>query len=714
MTFLNRLRGFIPIIMRRSTLDEIVDTKVNDAIIEYDAYDRVSEGNELIRHVKPGLGQESIFAHESLHTEGIKEASKIKDFKVANISEGAWASVGFTINQDPDNIQTVDRLRLAQKASVYQWANFPIAKSIIESLKRYILGRGLKIDCPIPDINKLIANFWTGNSMELRFKNIVREYFLKGEWFGVFFDQHDVLGEKFDPTIDPLLLLRTISSEEIDDIEYDPNDAESIWVYKRTRNLLDESNTKYYLDIGYPFGDESEHGISVYGNEAQSQKEGESEEHRMMFIKHGLLLDPRGRVFMDTVLRWNRVYVDFVYNRCQLNHIRTKIFLIESRTGASGKRVASGTSVERMPRGGMKLIETPDRQYKILAPNTGADDADTDVKMLLYLIASGVSMPLHILNMNAENENFASIKEAGTPFVQMVYDYQDEFGEHLKKMLRFLIKMGIRKGVIQQEYSVEYYPEDAIRETIEYVNKNLQAENYNQVLEQARGMLGEKETKVIKAIHVPLNIVFPNIAHSDPSKQSSALKIYKELGLMSRYTARIQLGLDPEVEEWRIDAEYEKDSAKAEEEFRRRNTGMGHEPEEEPEEEKKVKSESIFYDSAEEFGIMDDTFPDISEEELEILLGEKEGTVIEADDPTLKERQARYRANNNAKVVARRAVHKALASGKITIPKVCQAPGCTSTGPLWAHHADYRKPLQIRWLCKKHRIAADMKKQESG
>lgn len=706
MKFLDRLRRYIPVITTKGGLSDVVEDKINNALIEHDRYDLVGSGNNLVRSVSQNpFSGESIFdAIESINT-GVLKKGEAKD-----ISEGQWASVGFTINQDPNNVQTVEKLRLAQKASVYQWWNFPIAKSMIENLKRYILGKGIKIDSPVPEIQLLIKNFWTGNKMELRMKNICKEYFLKGEWFAMLFNNAGELGDDFDVEIDPLLLLRTLPSEEIDDIEYDPKDAETILAYRRIDNREDGVEAKFYLDISHPFGDEKELGIPIYGNGAKSDKEGKAEESRVMFMKHGLLFDPRGRVFMDTVLRWNRVYVDFVYNRCQLNHLRTKIFLIETRTGRSGKTVSSSATTERMPKGGMKLIETPDRVYRLVAPNTGASDADTDIKILLYLISSGVSMPLHILTMDASNNNFASIKEAGTPFVQMIHDYQDDFAEKLKELFRFLIMMALRGGHIKETYDIESYPEDAVSEAVEYISMNLKSDNYEDVLEQAKSVLGKKNVRTVKAINVPISITFPEIVKADLQQQAAATKIYHELGLVSKHTSRMHLGLDPDVEEFRIDAESRKESEKAEEDFRRRNTGQGTEPKlekEEPEKpESKESEESIFYESEEELEIIAELFSGLSESDVFDLM--------ETEDKTLIERQKRYRVANEKKIAARQAVHKALRAGGITKPSVCQASGCNVAGKLWAHHANYNKPLEVRWLCKAHTIAADNKKQGKG
>ena len=53
---------------------------------------------------------------------------------------------------------------------------------------------------------------------------------------------------------------------------------------------------------------------------------------------------------------------------------------------------------------------------------------------------------------------------------------------------------------------------------------------------------------------------------------------------------------------------------------------------------------------------------------------------------------------NPEKIIARRAVDKALKSGEL-VKLPCEACGCKDVE---AHHEDYYKPLDVNWLCKSH------------
>lgn len=55
-----------------------------------------------------------------------------------------------------------------------------------------------------------------------------------------------------------------------------------------------------------------------------------------------------------------------------------------------------------------------------------------------------------------------------------------------------------------------------------------------------------------------------------------------------------------------------------------------------------------------------------------------------------------YRAKYPKKYKAQNSVNNAVRDGKLTNPGVCH---CGSTFHVEAHHDDYDKPLEVRWLC---------------
>lgn len=80
--------------------------------------------------------------------------------------------------------------------------------------------------------------------------------------------------------------------------------------------------------------------------------------------------------------------------------------------------------------------------------------------------------------------------------------------------------------------------------------------------------------------------------------------------------------------------------------------------------------------------------------------------------PGVKERYVgynqKYRLMYPEKYKARTAVFNAVATGKLE-RKPCEVCGATAQG----HHEDYSKPLDVRWLCRKHHDELHRRSRES-
>jgi hypothetical protein len=69
------------------------------------------------------------------------------------------------------------------------------------------------------------------------------------------------------------------------------------------------------------------------------------------------------------------------------------------------------------------------------------------------------------------------------------------------------------------------------------------------------------------------------------------------------------------------------------------------------------------------------------------------------------ESRRRHNAVHPDRAKARWALSNAIRRGKIT-PQPCEAPDCTAT-KTEGHHEDYKKALDVRWLCSEHHDDVD-------
>lgn len=60
---------------------------------------------------------------------------------------------------------------------------------------------------------------------------------------------------------------------------------------------------------------------------------------------------------------------------------------------------------------------------------------------------------------------------------------------------------------------------------------------------------------------------------------------------------------------------------------------------------------------------------------------------------------------NPDRYLARRAVYRAVRSGRLARPSVCDR--CGAGGRVEAHHADHARRLDVRWLCHGCHVAVD-------
>jgi hypothetical protein len=79
-----------------------------------------------------------------------------------------------------------------------------------------------------------------------------------------------------------------------------------------------------------------------------------------------------------------------------------------------------------------------------------------------------------------------------------------------------------------------------------------------------------------------------------------------------------------------------------------------------------------------------------------------------ARGPQEREKKAQYNKQYvkkyPEKIKAANVIMVALRSGKLTRPKTCTAIGCEESNKIQGHHHDYKKPLDVTWLCLQHHM----------
>ena len=519
----------LPLIMSRKKFKETLDEAVMEAADRnmIDEWQFLKSGGSD----RDEIGEDRCYADfvAEAYTKSLVEAfnrSKVDDIK-------GWARLG-TVGEDPQRTISLSELQAFQDAAIKKERTDPHARSIVDNIQRYTVGRGVKFHCAVPEVEDWLRDFWRLNGMEGRQKRMVRSWFLEGEYFVTFFCSTETGRVK----------LRKIKTKEIVQIETHTEDAETRLAYQRVYMVNGDKREIWYPDISYY-------------EQRRDELDGQTSKHESQFvdgentlvhmIKTGPEDELRGRVPMEAILPYLKYYEDLLIDGCRRAHEEMKVVWIKEIQGeGAGARGAEATTRKmRSPPGGTMLVETRGVKYRIETPQLASADIERIGKMVLYTIGSGVTIPIHILDQNAENESYASIREADTPFSQMILDMQDYWSEEFDLFGRVSLRTAVAAAKLPEMVKIQSYSESACWDAGGLVIGGvLEGREVGSIVKDVRRVLeaGEEKTEEMATVEVPVDWIFPEMIVKDEEKQAKAMQIWQMLGV-SPQTIFSKLGL---------------------------------------------------------------------------------------------------------------------------------------------------------------------------
>jgi len=590
--FISTLHAIKPVLMTNNTMEELrTDAMAQGAVIERGWWDNYKNGSMfnndnmqgpfaafddfyLNYHGAPGVELQVRPVGEEKGEKG--ENGRAKQFMdgVKNMTEaitGGYVSIqgyeasSFSNRQSAggDNIgfgalsrtQSLEVLNAFQDAAWVKATMDPRGTAIINNIQFYTIGQGVKVDTSDAAINKEILEFRRMNKMSIREKNMVREAYIDGEYFFLLFTDAET-GD---------VRVRKIPVKQITKIETHEEDKETILAYVRNKfNAVGDDGTfstnsgddfdVFYADIDY--FDQKESGFDPQTSKQDAKL---SEDKVVLFMKYGFTDELRGRVPMASILRYLKYYEDFVIDRIRLHHERAKVVWIKTITG-KGKNIGPDNITNPLlsPKGGTIWIETQNERYRIENPRLDSSEAKEDGLHILYSIAAGITMPLHILEQRADEQVYASIRKADTPFAQLILSNQNHVGFYLERIYRFLIQQKVKAGVLSKKTTVTVIDDQAIETILRRINLMVvQEQTIEEIVDRIKGDVElVQKTEEIDTIDIPLNVVFPSVVQEDPLDQAKVLLIHDRLGIVSKRTMSSMAGYDwrKELIELRIEA----------------------------------------------------------------------------------------------------------------------------------------------------------------
>ncbi len=546
--------------------------------------------------------------YESLYSKYYGKDDKYSEEKLPELIKEsvkyAKAKGYLTVYTSPMEIEQEDELRrFAQIVAYVRAFEDPVVGAIPDSLQRFVLGRGIKYKCPNEDVQFLLDFFWSSNNMEMYNKTLLWLLIVQSEYFPLYFR---------DPRTGDIKV-REIQPLEIIKVETDPDDKASILSYKREyMNTKGTAYTKYYADIDYYDIKKKENKKSEF----EGEKNWQGENVFVQFIKLMRNREVRGRVYLERVLKWAEWYKNWIIDRAIINHEKGRVVWLLILKGTQDD---VWERFKTPPAGGTIKVCTPDREWKPVNANINADDAKEDGLFLLYQVAAGAGIPIHVLTQRTSETVYSSIRASDSPFSQFILDIQDTLMDgYLKPMFRMVIKSYIKANKIPKKIKIKKYVKEYLRDTfrnqydrytegelseqkmLRFIkiltesairdfedDKSLKgsADLYKKVIRECRTLEDSYKNETLKLLEnsnekikhkilvrafevfengieieidtetIPIDIVFPDMVKENMVDSARILEIHRNMGIVSKTTASSKAGYNSEQEKFLLKTE---------------------------------------------------------------------------------------------------------------------------------------------------------------
>ncbi len=437
--------------------------------------------------------------------------------------------------------QDRDKLRKASNKAYYQ---APEGRAIIKNLTNYIIGQGVHWTAQDenPIIQKFIDDFCEADGVKFskRQFSIVSRTLREGELFIHLITNSNGV----------TYALRFYPPAEITEIEKEPGDAELVKSYQR-----------------------------VYTDQNGKAQKGPIPADQVHHIRLDVDEDvDRGRPLMEPVLKRITQYNNWLRDRIITNEAKSSTFL-EKIVEGSPSRVATVAaslpgatkgnftddeySVQK-PRAGTVAVHSKSIEYKWVAPNINADDCKEDGRQIRLSIAAGVGLPEFILTSDASNANFASTMIAESPFVKGIEAYQKFFEEEFKLLFAKVIKKGVAGGSLPQTSTETVMKEAAFKKCLilkAMKEAAVNAAQADQIGNQMAGIVQDQTQYEEREIPTKTAVDFqwPSIVSRNIFEETQAIDMHYQNGWVSKQTAQMKFGYDPDEEARKIEKEKEEE-----------------------------------------------------------------------------------------------------------------------------------------------------------
>jgi len=508
-------------LLKEEKLQLMLDNAANDAnklLIEkirgFDEYDSFFKAVDQNNDAKELLFDEKLFKKKEISNE-------IKNILLSAFDGPFSADIGF------------EELMLIQNAIWNKYVTDPLIQGAVDNFVDYVIGSGVNVSTPVDAVNQVLRTFEKQNKWFLREREIVKNSFIDGEHFTLLFNNN--VGDVF---------VRKCHPGSIERMETASTDYEVLFsIYRRLAKYDEQGNTSFSDEIKYvkTYDYDLYQSMQLGYNRSKHEKEFS----RNVVVDHLKLNDSdklRGLPPLKRVLKWSKIYENFIMDRMVLNHERAKVVWIKEYTQRS--REALLDKPYKSPGQGTMLIEKDGIKYRTEKPNLDSSEAKEDGLGLLYYLATSMRFPLHILNQRTDQQVYASIRKADTPFQKMIEASQHFYAFHFERIYRYLIKQKVDKKKLEKSYKYSSYSEEALLTAVKQINDGILDGRPVQDIKNAaeKTLESGKELIEVDTVDIPISQDFQQMLLEDPKDMAEVLKIHKDIGIASKATLSAKAG----------------------------------------------------------------------------------------------------------------------------------------------------------------------------
>lgn len=418
------------------------------------------------------------------------------------------------------------------------WSTSGMPHGWIEKAVHYIVGAECKLEAMDEDeATQDVLDEWceglydeeTGTFEKpwaFRAQEAVRRFLRDGEFFWLFAVKGGT-GDVYCRFMNPFYIRSSRGATDSFGIETDAHDVERVvsYSYWPTFNMGKANEAIIY----YPWNPNEKNGVI-----------------------HAKLNDSdakRGRPWLQPILSDLREFDELMRSRQTLHWLRTQCYreeiyqggwkqlLDQVHTDKKAKNLNTSGVLERAPTRGSIDRHTANVEVNYKTPNLQAIDADTDIRRFGLKFSVALNMPEHWILGDASNNNYASGELSETPGERCMKYWQMMIAPHFERIGSIVIREAIKAG------KLDAYSKKSVRKL------------------SADGVASVEEITVPRSTKVSAD--FPRLKDRDILRESQAVILQKESGLISLETARTDLDRDSREEQLQINIE-----RKAEEEDR--------------------------------------------------------------------------------------------------------------------------------------------------